>query len=163
MSDARISQLSITPTVGRQTPKRDFGDVLKNTVGRVLNNGIVKGALSSIPVVSAAVSAVNSMASSSATSSTARASVAGVAGGVVSLGGMGGSTTAASSGVATGATATGGDSVDPNGALEEMRRVSADYMQLQLAMQQENREYNAMTNVLKVRHDSAKSAINNIR
>jgi hypothetical protein len=36
-------------------------------------------------------------------------------------------------------------------------------MMMQMQMQQESREYNAVSNVLKVRHDSAKSAINNIR
>jgi hypothetical protein len=34
---------------------------------------------------------------------------------------------------------------------------------MQMQMQQESREYNTISNVLKVRHDSAKSAINNIR
>jgi hypothetical protein len=159
MSDARISQLSITPTIGRQTPKRDFGDVLKNTVGRMLNNGIVRGALSSIPVVSAAVSAVSSLASSTS----ARAPIAGVAGGALSIGIAGSNPIASTGSAQTAGGLTGNESVDPNGTLEEMKRVSADYMQLQLAMQQENREYSAMTNVLKVRHDSAKSAINNIR
>lgn len=162
MSDTRISQLSITPTVGRQTPKRDFGDVLKASVGRVLNHGIVQGALGSIPVVSAAVSAVSSLTASSGNSSSARGGVAGVGPGAGSV------SAAASSGLLGtggpgGLAAAGNESVDPNGMLEEMKRVSGDYMQLQLAMQQENREYSAMTNVLKVRHDSAKSAINNIR
>ena len=40
---------------------------------------------------------------------------------------------------------------------------SAQYLQLQDQMQRESRQYSAVSNVMKVRHDSAKAAINNIR
>ena len=46
---------------------------------------------------------------------------------------------------------------------EPQAGVGKEALELQLQVQQESREYNAITNVLKVRHDSAKSAINNIR
>jgi hypothetical protein len=36
-------------------------------------------------------------------------------------------------------------------------------MQMQNEMQRESREHNALSNIMKVRHDSAKAAINNIR
>ena len=38
-----------------------------------------------------------------------------------------------------------------------------EYLALQNEMQRESREFNALSNILKVRHDSAKAAINNIR
>jgi hypothetical protein len=37
------------------------------------------------------------------------------------------------------------------------------YLLLQQRMQGENRQYTALSNVLKTKHDTAKSAINNIR
>jgi hypothetical protein len=43
------------------------------------------------------------------------------------------------------------------------RRFNAEYVRLQNEMQRESREFNAVTNILKVRHDSAKAAISNIR
>jgi hypothetical protein len=62
----RIEQLSITPTVNRQTPKNEFGDVLKGTLEK--GAGLVSNALmSAIPggaAVSAAVSQVTSMVNS---------------------------------------------------------------------------------------------------
>ncbi|MFP3853873.1 MAG: hypothetical protein ACLFWD_06225 [Anaerolineales bacterium] len=43
------------------------------------------------------------------------------------------------------------------------QRFSLDYLGLQQKMQQENREFNMLSNVMKSKHDSAKDAINNIR
>jgi hypothetical protein len=37
------------------------------------------------------------------------------------------------------------------------------YLQLQNQMQNENRQYTAVSNILKTRHDTAKNTINNIR
>jgi hypothetical protein len=37
------------------------------------------------------------------------------------------------------------------------------YLLLQQQMQSENRQYTALSNVLKTRHDTAKNAINNVR
>lgn len=45
---------------------------------------------------------------------------------------------------------------------QEGRTFNLQYLQLQEAMQRESREFTALSNVLKVKHDSAKSAINNI-
>ena len=45
---------------------------------------------------------------------------------------------------------------------QEGRAFNLQYLQLQEAMQRESREFTALSNVLKVKHDSAKSAINNI-
>jgi hypothetical protein len=45
---------------------------------------------------------------------------------------------------------------------QEARTFNLQYLQLQEGMQRESREFTALSNVLKVKHDSAKSAINNI-
>ena len=50
-----------------------------------------------------------------------------------------------------------------NGYLDQMRSEADRSMMMQLQMQNESRDYNTLSNVLKVRHDSAKAAINNIR
>jgi hypothetical protein len=45
---------------------------------------------------------------------------------------------------------------------QEARTFNLQYLQLQEHMQRESREFTAVSNVMKVKHDSAKSAINNI-
>ncbi|WP_242394642.1 hypothetical protein [Anaeromyxobacter oryzisoli] len=45
---------------------------------------------------------------------------------------------------------------------EEARTFNLQYLQLQENMQRESREFTALSNVMKVKHDSAKAAIQNI-
>lgn len=45
---------------------------------------------------------------------------------------------------------------------QEAQTFNAQYLQLQEGMQRESREFTAISNVMKVRHDSAKAAIQNI-
>ena len=45
----------------------------------------------------------------------------------------------------------------------ESAAFNAQYLQLQEAMQRENREYTALSNVMKVKHDTARAAIGNIQ
>ena len=64
---------------------------------------------------------------------------------------------------AGGAAGSGGDVMDATRALQqEAQSFNLQYLQLQESMQKESREFTALTNVMKVKHDSAKSAINNI-
>jgi hypothetical protein len=149
----RIDQTPAVITIPRQTPRNDFGEVLKATVnGAVRMGGQIFGSVGGMPVVSAAVSAINSMASNAGRSIQA---VGQPAIPVASVPGGSGGATASSHGV-------GADKYsDPT--VQQMYAASQEALGLQLQVQQESREYNAITNVLKVRHDSAKSAINNIR
>jgi hypothetical protein len=156
---SRIDQLSITTTVPRQSQKQEFGEVLKNSIQQgVRTVGVVSGAvLGNVPgagVVSAAVSAVTNFASQPSRTSAASSGLVNVNGGVGGPGPIGGSTSGA-----LGAATSG----DMTGMVNEMRAEANRSMAMQMAMQQESREYNTITNVLKVRHDSAKAAINNIR
>jgi hypothetical protein len=41
--------------------------------------------------------------------------------------------------------------------------VNLQYLQLQQDMQQENRQFTLISNIMKVKHDTAKSSINNVR
>jgi len=48
--------------------------------------------------------------------------------------------------------------------MQEMNRsFSLQYLQIQQKIQQETREFNLMSNIMKTKHDAAKNAINNIR
>ena len=46
---------------------------------------------------------------------------------------------------------------------QQNQQFSMAYLKLQDEMQRESREHTTVSNVMKVRHDSAKAAINNIR
>jgi hypothetical protein len=66
-------------------------------------------------------------------------------------------------GAVTGTPASDGDILAATRALQqEGRTANLEYLQLQENMQRESREYTALSNVMKVKHDSAKSAIGNI-
>jgi hypothetical protein len=149
------NRISLTPTVARQTPKNEFGNVLKNALQGAVNVG--GSLLNSVPgggVISAAVSNVTALASGG----NARASLA--ATGISSVGGGG-----AAGGATAQALASSPDGVpgELTGMIGQMRAEADRSTMMQMQMQQESREYNTISNVLKVRHDSAKSAINNIR
>lgn len=158
--DHRIPSLTVTPTVPRQTPKNEFGTVLAQAAHEVVRSGagLVGGMIPAGPIVSAAISSTKAavgMVASTGASSTTVPMTAGA--------GTGGSASAGSTGAATG----NGDAWD---LLEAQRALSADgqkfnmaYLALQNEMQKESREHNAISNIMKVRHDSAKAAINNIR
>lgn len=157
----RIASLSITPTIARQTPRNEFGTVLARTAQEVVKTGVglVGGMIPGGPVMSAAVSSVSSTV----------ASVGSTNASIVPIPGVSGTGSVTGTGGVTGTSgATGkGDAWD---MLEAQRLMSEDgqkfnmaYLSLQNEMQKESREQNAISNIMKVRHDSAKAAINNIR
>jgi hypothetical protein len=159
------TRISLTTTVPRQTPKNEFGQVLKNTLttGARLAGQVV-GGLTGMPIVSAAVASVTAMAGGSSAGRTA--SVAQAATGVVQVGPTGGGAAGNTGGGASiGAepTVTAAEPANFNDYVSQMRAESDRSMMMQMNMQQESRDYNTLSNVLKVRHDSAKAAINNIR
>ena len=151
----RLPSLTITQTVPRQTPRNDFGAVLARAAHEVVRSGagVVGGMIPAGPIVSAAVSSAKTTVStvvpvgtSTTVSSPASAAAAG-----------------GSLGVSTG----NGDAWDLLEAQKAMsaegQKFNAAYLHLQNEMQKESREHNAVSNIMKVRHDSAKAAINNIR
>lgn len=151
-----MNRISMTPTVARQTPKNEFGNVLKNTLQTAVNAGSqLVGMLPGAGIVSAAVSNVTALTSNG---STGTAQGISAATGIASVGG-GGSATAQT----LASSPAGGVPGEMGGMISQMRAEADRSMLVQMQMQQESREYNTLSNVLKVRHDSAKSAINNIR
>lgn len=162
MSNAnRIQPLGINPDVARQTPKNEFGEVLVQTLkaGASASAGIVGAMVPGMPVLSAAVSGIQNMLSvgSVQTSGTA----ASVAAPVTGLGAVGTGGSAAGSPLGNIQGASTGELLqslasNPDGS-------SAAYLELQMRMAQESQQFTSLSNVLKVRADSAKAAINNIR
>ena len=154
----RIGSLSITPTVARQTPRNDFGTVFARTAQEVVRAGagVAANLIPGGPAVSAAVSSISSVVSTTAAGGARAASTTPLAGGV---GGAGGP-------LGTGASGQG-EQWDLLAAQKEMQaegmKMNLAYMDLQNDMQKESRAHNALSNIMKVRHDSAKAAINNIR
>ncbi len=66
-------------------------------------------------------------------------------------------------GTAAGAAGGEGDLLAATRALQqEAQSANLQYLQLQENMQRENREFTALSNIMKVQHDSAKAAIQNI-
>lgn len=159
--DGSKLNVSLTPTVARQTPRNEFGQVMKNTLETATKAaGVVSGALmGSLPgggIISAAVSSVTNLASSGPGGSAGLAAT-----GITSVGGSG--AVSGGGGVAAQLASSGGMPSNVGDMVQQMRAEADRSMMMQMQMQQESREYNAVSNVLKVRHDSAKSAINNIR
>ncbi len=79
----------------------------------------------------------------------------------------GGGIVSAAIGSATDAAIAGGSQgLDAGGPLQgevaQMKAQADQSLALQIAMQNESREYTTLSNVIKMRHDSARAAINNI-
>ncbi|MBS1150404.1 MAG: hypothetical protein H6Q89_2102 [Myxococcaceae bacterium] len=174
MDNNHVARISVTPTIARQTPKNDFGQVLNSSLNGVLQAGSVIGSLTGMPIISSAVSAVSSLVNNNAVARTSAAAsgVINLGGsspgiGSVSGGGAGGGiavgTTVAGAGMGRTAATAGVEPAGMNDMLSSMRAEADRSMMMQLQMQNESREYNTLTNILKLRHDSAKAAINNIR
>lgn len=163
----RLGPLSITPTVERQTPRTDFGSVMVSTAREVVRTGagVMASLVPGSPMVSAAVASLGSVVATAGSSVRGGASVrAAVA--VPSAGS--GASTGGTTGSGSALVATGqGDQWDLLAAQKAMQedgaKMNLAYMDLQNQMQQESRAQNAISNIMKVRHDSAKAAINNIR
>jgi hypothetical protein len=184
-------RMSMNLDVARQTPKTDFGDRLKaglDTTAGVVANGaaVVAPFVPGGAIVSAAVSSVGTVSNShsSGQSSTAGQAVTGqyAATGVVNLGGAGGgiATTVGGGGGAVGVGTVGNPGTVAGTGVSQLQTGGSDQMgsfnqqlldaqtqqsqliQLQIQMNNESQTFSTISNVLKVRNDSAKNAIQNI-
>jgi hypothetical protein len=164
-------RLSTKITEARQTPNDSFGSRIQNGAAATANV-VASGASVAAPfvpggaIVSAAVSGVSSMANSASSGQSA------VGGGSVGTsfatgGGVGGASVPNTStgGTAGGVSVTGGgtDAASQMSAvLQQQAASNLQYLGLQNQMQQENQTFSTLSNVLKVRHDTAKNSIGNI-
>lgn len=109
--------------------------------------------------------ALQSAAHGAASSLAASVAVAApfVPGGPVLAGAVRGAIAGAASPAAAAAAGGGSDLVEATRALQnQAQSFNLQYLQLQESMQRESREFQALSNVMKVKHDSAKAAIGNI-
>lgn len=174
-------RISTNMSVDRQTPKTDFGDRLKagmETAGHAVANGAAVAA-QAIPggaIVSAAVSSVTTLANSGSSGQGGGAMSAQYAatGGIVQVGGGGGGiNTTVGAGGSVGGASAGSVNFAPQGGntaiagmqteLQASVAENAKLMQVQMAMQRENQVFSTVSNVLKVRHDTVKNTIQNVR
>ncbi len=126
--------LSAAISVERQTPRRSFGDYLSNAFS---NAGLLIGAVTPTPVLSAAVTALKMV--------------------------TGGASQRAVPSNAPGGGAGGASELPTGDLMSQMHSQNMEYLKLQASLQDESREFNTLTNVLKTRHETVKSTINNIR
>jgi flagellar hook-basal body complex protein FliE len=162
-------KVNIDVTRQRQTPKTSFGDTLSAGINRTADT-VAQASHAAAPfipggaVLSAAVSGLGTVRSSQSGASAPNAS------GLVATG---------SASTASGApVGSGGDSIENLAAsgdtgatllqatreMQEMsQQFNLQYLQLQQNMQNENRKFSALSNVMKTKHDTAKSMIQNVR
>ncbi len=151
--DHRIGSVSLVAASTRQTPNNEFGRLLAR--GVATGSSAALGAASAIIPGGAVISAAVTQTALSATSSSP-ARLAATAG-APAIGG-------ASTPVADTGTAKVPDGLEGQRELmQQNQQWTAQYLSLQNEMQRESREFTAVSNILKVRHESSKTAINNIR
>lgn len=181
-------RMSTNLSVGRQTPDTSFGARVQagvnNAAGAVASGvGLATGMFSGGGIVSAAVSSMTTLTAQGATGGattpytstlpgaggSAGSGSVGVpsvnttvgSGGSVGIPGVGGGSTAGGPNYLAGNTGAPGSEF--NGELAGMFQEQKNLLKLQSAMQQESQKYQAVSNVLKSRHETAKNAIGNIR
>jgi hypothetical protein len=166
-------QLDTSSTTVRQSPRTDFGTQMRNGIaaGAGTVGGAVGVAAPFVPgaaVVSAAVTGAgqaiqgggSSLGGGAGTAGTVTAGVDGIP-----MNGPGLSTPVSGSGGQGGA---GGNTQQDllnqtKGMQEMMASFNLQYLQLQEKMQAENRSFSTVSNVMKTKHDTAKSSIGNVR
>lgn len=150
----------ITVSKGPATPKGPgFGAVLGSARPILKGAEAVATVLPGGPLLSAAVKAAPTVMSGAA---------APVSGGTVAAGGVPiaprlGSATAGAAPSTTPAAGTAGEGTGIENVMAESQAFNMYYLQLQEEISAENRQYSALSNVLKARHDTVKNAIGNIR
>ena len=167
-------RVAIDQSRTRQTPKTDFGSVMKTGLSRTADAVANAGQLAApyIPggaIVSAAITGMGQLKSSASGQGAVSTSpngtgismdnVSGGVGGAPSSGGaMGGIEARAAQGSAS------DQQMIATKQMQEMNMsFNMQYLQLQQKMQSDNRQFTLMSNIMKTKHDTAKNAINNVR
>ncbi len=171
-------QLNTNSTSVRQSPRTDFGAQMRNgvAVGAGVAAGAVGVAAPFVPggaVVSAALNqAAGSMGGGGYGGGGSAQAMPGAGGnGFVTSGDIPmngpGLTTPTGGGGAGGGAGGAGNQADLMAQTKDMQEMMAsfnlEYLQLQEKMQGENRSFSTISNVMKTKHDTAKSSITNIR
>lgn len=168
-------QLNTGSTSVRQSPRTDFGAQMRN--GVAVGAGVAAGAVGvAAPFVPGG--AVVSAALNQAAGSMAGGYGTGAAGGQMGGAGMAGGNGFVTAGdlplngpglntPTNGSGAQPGSQQDLMAQTKDMQEMMAsfnlEYLQLQEKMQAENRSFSTISNVMKTKHDTAKSSIQNVR
>lgn len=141
--------ITLATTTARETPTPPragkFGEVLSKTVVRSAESAMTM--LPGSPVMALAVRSATGTAAASVPV------------------GTGASPTAAASTSAAGPTASGTGTEMPglDGSLQQSQDMNLYYLQVQEQVNQQNRSFTTISNVMKAQHDTVKNAIGNIR
>ena len=159
----------------RQTPKTNFGSVFKTGLAKTADTVMSAGNMAApyIPggaILSAAITGLGGLKSKASSYSASSPNALSVGGGA---GGGGGAGAVSSSGGGSHfdnleKMAAGGDSgatqLLATKKMQEMNQgFNLQYLELQQNMQQENRKFSTLSNIMKTKHDTAKATINNVR
>jgi hypothetical protein len=156
---AIANDVAVAATRSRQTapPSNPFRTFLTGGVDLLVRGATVASSVVGGPVMAAAVRDVGSGATTALAGSAAGSRPGGLAGGIGTGGG--------SAVPATLATSTGDQS--DLATVQSMQRESQAFnlqlLELQEDVQQENRRFTTVSNVLRAKHDTAKAAVSNIR
>lgn len=170
-----VSIATTSPRVTPTPPRTQFKEVLSQSVVRGAETAMK--VLPGSPLMAVALRGASGTAGSLGVSMTGTGSavrsatpegpIAGLGGPALNLGsnvvaGATGTTGAASSATgAVGATGTGDASIEAS--LQQSQDMNLYYLQIQEAVNAQNRTFSALSNVLKAEHDTVKTAIGNIR
>lgn len=149
-------RLNNQPQHSRQTPDNSFGA----QVGR----GVAAGANTLAGAVNVAAPFVPGGAVVSATINQAAGSIGNYAqGGTMNMPGQSPSVNS-QTGTPSSETSASQSLMEQTRQMQEMQMsFNLQYLNLQNKMQGENRQYSAISNVLKVKHETAKNMLNNVR
>jgi len=150
---SRIESITVAPTTERKTVPGRFEAALQGA-----SLALASGVVGAVELAAPAVPFGNVLAGAIRGS---------LQGGGVPGGGLGGPRLSAASvvGAATGTGSAGsqGDLLEATRAMQlEAQAMNLQYLQLQERMQQESREFTTLSNVMRVKHDTARAAIGNI-
>ena len=148
---SRVESISVAPTTERKTVPGRFEAALQGAT-RALASGVVGAvelAAPAVPFGTVLAGAVRGglQGGATATAALGAARLSTATGAVASAGGVG----------------SQGDLLEATRAMQqEAQAMNLQYLQLQERMQQENREFSTLSNVMRVKHDTARAAIGNI-
>jgi hypothetical protein len=157
-----ISAVLVAPTADRKSPPSSFGATFRAAVAGAADGlAAASGLLAPFaPAGMVLAGAVRGASQGLATGARASATSAGA--GIGTAAGTAGAA-AGAAGIATGAAGTG-DAFEAARLLQqEGQSFNLKYLELQERLQRETREFTAVSNVMKVRHDAARAAIQNVQ
>ena len=147
---SRVESITVAPTTERKSVPDRFEAALQGAT-RALASGVVGAVELAAPAVPFGNALAGAIRGGVQGGGLAQAGLsAGVGGARLSVG-------------ATGATGAPGDLLEATRVLQqEAQAMNLQYLQLQERMQQESREFTTLSNVMRVKHDTARAAIGNI-